>query len=165
MAGSEMKAKFTKLVQSKMKVEVQCLFNATCRKLNACLGTFEDIMIKFGNVPYCIDPLLPSHDRYINIESCWVWGIDVSHVRDKPSVACLSISRKPFEGSLRSMHFLSHLNPCRKEIIAFNNMITLALQGLEQCFAAVKANKHQTGEALPNCIFVFRDGVADGQIE
>jgi len=171
MRGSEMKAKFTKLVQSRegcnKAILIQCIQNGTCRKLNACLGTFEDIMIKFGNVPYTIDPLLPSGDKYIDTESCWVWGVDVSHVRDKPSVACLSISRKPFEGSLRSMHFLSHLNPCRKEIIAFNNMITLALQGLEQCFAAVKANKkHQgQGEALPNCIFVFRDGVADGQIE
>jgi len=165
MRGSEMKAKFTKLVQSQSgcnrNILIQCIQNGTCRKLNACLGTFEDIMIKFGNVPYCIDPLLPSGDRYIDIKSCWVWGIDVSHVRDKPSVACLSISRSPFEGSLRSMHFLSHLNPCRKEIIAFNNMITLAFEGLEQCYNATLSESQH----LPGCIFVFRDGVADGQIE
>ena len=91
MAGSEMKAKFTKIVQQNMKVEVQCLFNATCRKLNACLGTFEDIMIKFGNVPYMIDPGLAASSP-IKPDSCWTWGVDVSHVRDKPSVACLSIS-------------------------------------------------------------------------
>merc|ERR1712233_115432 len=139
---------------------IQCIQNGTCRKLNACLGTFEDIMIKFGNVPYIIDPILPSTNN-INPDLSWVWGIDVSHVRDKPSVACLSISRKPFEGSLRSMHFLSHLNPSRKEIIAFTNMITLAYRGLEQCYNATI----DAGETLPISIFVFRDGVADGQIE
>jgi hypothetical protein len=63
------------------------------------------------------------------------------------------------------MHFLSHLNPCRKEIIAFNNMITLALEGLEQCLSAVNAQPKAHREALPGSIFVFRDGVADGQIE
>ncbi len=117
-------------------------------------------MIKYGNISYIIDPMLPYNT--INTNLCWVWGIDVSHVRDKPSVACLSISRKPFECSLRNMHFLSHLNPCRKEIIAFTNMITLAYKGLEQCYQSTIA---EPGQHLPISIFVFRDGVADGQIE
>jgi len=160
MAGSEMKAKFTKLVQANMKVEVQCIFNATCRKLNACLGTFEDIMIKFGNVPYKIDPGL-SVDSPIKIDSCWTMGVDVSHVRDKPSVACLSISRKPFMGSMRWMHHFYHLNPSRKEMVSFCAMITLAHKGLEECYAATLADNEQ----LPSTIVVFRDGVADGQIE
>eukprot|EP01084_Bolivina_argentea_P003613 6791_1 len=74
--------------------------------------TFEDIMIKYGNIPHMIDPVLPYNN------------IDVSHVIDKPFVACLSISRKSFEDS------------CRKEIIAFTNMIRLAYRGLEQCYNA-----------------------------
>ena len=120
-------------------------------------------MIKFGNIPYIIDPLLPNgNNNNIDIDLTWVWGIDVSHVRDKPSVACLSISRKPFQGSLRDMHFFNHLNPSRKEIIAFSNMITLALRGLEDCYNTITSS---SGEKFPLAIFVFRDGVADGQIE
>lgn len=160
-----MKAKFTKLIQSEQlcnrNILIQCIQNATCKKLNACLGTFEDIMIKFGNIPYIIDPVLPHGTQHINPDLCWVWGLDVSHVRDKPSVACLSISRRPFEGSLRSMSFFVHLNPARKEIVAFDNMITLAYRGLEECYERTQAEHTQ----LPLAIFVFRDGVADGQIE
>lgn len=140
---------------------IQCIQQQTCRKMNACLGTFEDIMIKFGNIPYMIDPVLPNKSENIDVDSCWCWGVDVSHVRDKPSVACLSISRKPFQGSLRRMHFFAHLNPPRKEIIAFTNMITLAFRGLEEAFTHTQREK----QALPTAIFVFRDGVADGQIE
>merc|ERR1719251_351118 len=129
-------------------------------KIECLFRNFRRYNDKICNVPYIIDPILPSTNN-INPDLSWVWGIDVSHVRDKPSVACLSISRKPFEGSLRSMHFLSHLNPSRKEIIAFTNMITLAYRGLEQCYNATI----DAGETLPISIFVFRDGVADGQIE
>merc|ERR1719361_2080578 len=46
-------------------------------------------------------------------------------------------------------------------MISFCAMITLAHKGLEECYLATMA----ANEKLPISIFVFRDGVADGQIE
>jgi len=142
-------------------VMVQCIQAATCNSNNACLGTLEDIMIKFGNVPYRINHNLPNGTTFINPNDCWVIGIDVSHVSNKPSVVMISLTRDPFQGSLRSMHFVCHLNPNRKEIVAFSNMVSLINEALEQGYQATIREKRN----LPSCIWIFRDGVADGQIQ
>ncbi|ETO10134.1 hypothetical protein RFI_27243, partial [Reticulomyxa filosa] len=87
--GSEVKARFTKAVQRPnfpVPVMIQCVQASTCNNYNACLGTFEDIMIKFGNVPYRINPNLPHGTSFIDPNDCWVVGVDVSHVNNKPSV-------------------------------------------------------------------------------
>ncbi|ETO33529.1 Argonaute-2b [Reticulomyxa filosa] len=162
--GSEVKARFTKAVQKPnfpVPVMVQCIQAATCNNNNACLGTFEDIMIKFGNVPYRINPCLPHGATFINPNDCWVVGVDVSHVVNKPSVVMISLSRDPFQGSLRQMHFLCHLNPSRKEIVGFSNMVNVMYQVLEEGYQATLREK----KSLPGCIWIFRDGVADGQIQ
>eukprot|EP00488_Nonionellina_sp_1-RS-2012_P002793 TRINITY_DN5646_c0_g1_i1.p1 TRINITY_DN5646_c0_g1~~TRINITY_DN5646_c0_g1_i1.p1 ORF type:complete len:122 (-),score=13.85 TRINITY_DN5646_c0_g1_i1:112-477(-) len=94
MRGSEMKAKFTKLIQSQnlcnANILIQCIQNTTCRKLAACLGTFEDIMIKYGNIPYSIEPVLPGGCSNINCDLTWVWDSMYRMYKNKPSVACLS---------------------------------------------------------------------------
>ena len=76
----------------------------------------------------------------------------MSHVANKPSVVMLSVSRAPFEGSLRSMHFRTHLNPTRKEIVSFQNMIRIIRSALEEAYHATIRERKK----LPEAIWVFR---------
>jgi hypothetical protein len=44
------------------------------------------MMSKFGNILFHIQPQLSHDTDYINYDSCWTFGLDVSHNRGKPSV-------------------------------------------------------------------------------
>ncbi len=68
--GSEIKARFTKVVQSsrtRRACHLQFILRGSARNKNAMIGTFEDMLAKNGNTLFRIDPKLPSEHKYIHV--------------------------------------------------------------------------------------------------
>merc|ERR1719323_1709839 len=162
--GSEIKVRFTKAAQmggrTQNPVHVQfCLAN-NCSQSTKMFGVFENMAVKHGNVLYRIDPCL-SQNSPINPKKTWCAGIDVSHNGwNNPSTAVLTMMHDPFEGSLRNCHHVWHMNPPRKEVISYTKMWSLVDSALERSWHLIDRNPAR----LPEAIWFFRDGIADGQI-
>jgi hypothetical protein len=159
MEGSEMKARFTRFVQSKIPVPLQFIKSSTCNRGSAALGAFDDIMAKSGNVLFECDPVLPFGSS-IDLKSTWMIGVDVSHNSGKPSVVSACLMRTPMVGSVHGVHCMSHLQECRKEIMSFEHARNLFFQLLKEGIEHAQAE----GAPLPTAIIVYRDAVADSQL-
>merc|ERR1719233_207456 len=66
----------------------------------------------------------------------------------------------PFEGSLNSCHHVWHMNPPRKEVISYVKMWSLVEEALKTSWDMIGNDRSR----LPETIWFFRDGIADGQI-
>lgn len=165
MFGSQMKIHLTRACQfsavSQAGVLFQGVTTGVCYNRSACFGVFENMNVKIGNVLYEANPNLPNGDKLIDWNNTWVAGIDVAHNgRKKPSVACLSISRRPFEGSLKSWTHSCHLSNPLTEVIGFEQMVQLVYSSLMEALEKQKKDKG----SLPKVLWFFRDGVSEGQL-
>jgi len=137
---------------------MQCLLGKNAVNSNVIKGSLDDAMAKIGNVLFRIEPNLPNGNRYIDMSKTWCVGMELSHRIGKPSVATLALSTAPLEGSLRSWHFTTHLNPAKKDVITLEANTTLMMKALEIAVSNVGA------KALPTNIIVFRGGMPDNRL-
>jgi len=172
--GSEVKARFTKAVQSQRMIGskkkgalVQCIRSENARNKNAVLGAFEDSMAKIGNIMYRVVPHLSADSVYAKALAAgkiWTIGLDVSHTTaktgGKPSAAMLVLQTLPFDGTHRGMSCIAHLNKAREEIIPFAAMVTMTYQALRRHIGELKDAKRR-----PEIIMVFRDGLPDNGLK
>jgi len=147
--------------QNKHNILLQCVDERTCFDLNSCIGVFENMHVKFGNVLYKVNPNLAYGTKFINWKKCWTFGLECSkNGSNKPYVFCLSGTTAPFDGSLGSWCHFVHYNMPRRDIIPYKNMTALFTKSLERCYKIIGQNPAY----LPNVIWFFRGGVAEGQL-
>jgi len=169
--GSEIKVRFTKATQMSRQstsIHVQFLKEHNCHQNTKVWGAFEDMMSKWGNTLFRINPGLNEEGaKFINVDRTWVAGLDISHNgTKKPSVATLSLSTDPLSGSLANVRHKIHLNPPRKECLAYDNMVNLFEAMLISVWRDLnKRWKNEAVRHLPAAIWVFRDGISDGQLK
>lgn len=140
---------------------IQCVYESNVGNKNAAFGCFEDMMSKIGNILFRVQPCLPHARNIINTEKCWFFGLDVSHNANKPSVCMLVLQTKPLEGTMRGVRCSAHLNKNRVEIVPFAAMTTMVFRLLMNAWKGIINGRK---ELLPKNIFVFRDGVSDGEL-
>lgn len=168
--GSEIKAKFTKIVQSQRTASkgtlIQCIMESNAGNKSAVLGAFEDSLAKVGNILYEIMPqgIEKSSPYYGKLNKIWTIGLDVSHTTQrqggKPSVAMMCLQTHPFKGTHRGMTNIAHLNKARTEIIPFAATVTMIYEAL------MKQIKYlQNDKTRPEIIMVFRDGLPDNALK
>ena len=164
--GSEIKARFTKAVQTQKLAGnkgclVQCILTRNAFNKNAALGAFEDALAKCGNVLYELVPIIPKGSPYENkLNKIWTIGLDVSHNKEKPSTAMAVLQTLPFQGTHRGMRCVAHLNKPRTEVIPFAAMVTMTYE----CLMKEQAKIIET-KTRPQILMVFRDGVPDNQLK
>lgn len=163
LQGSEVKVRFTRACQSTKNREFRHQF-AKIENISAhtkMFGVFENMAVKMGNILYTVDPCL-SPASPIQPAETWVCGMDLSHAKGggKPSIAVLTMCMKPFEGSLRNVHHTWQMNPPKKDILSYELAWNMMSNSLETAWQRIGKNP----ALLPKSIWVFRDGVADGQL-
>jgi len=170
--GSEVKVRFTKATQMSRQstsIHVQFLKEQNCHQNTKVWGAFEDMMSKWGNTLFRINPGFDDEGtKFVNVKQTWVAGLDISHNgTKKPSVATLSLSTDPLSGSLANVRHKVHLNPPRKECLAYANMVNLFEDMLISVWKDLtkKYGPAKAPENLPHAIWVFRDGISDGQLK
>ncbi|ETO26660.1 hypothetical protein RFI_10474 [Reticulomyxa filosa] len=160
--GSQYKAQFTRVLQSKEADEraclIQCLLGRNATNPNVIKGSLDDVMAKIGNVLFQIEPNLPNGDKFIDLKKTWCVGIELSHRAGKPTAVVLALTTAPLEGSLRSWHFATHLNPAKKDVISLEAACNLMTKALEMAVAEVGAKN------LPANIIVLRGGMPDNRL-
>jgi len=163
LEGSEVKVRFTRACQLTRGRQFLHQF-AKVDNVSAftkMIGVFENMACKIGNVLYTINPQL-SHQSPIDPDTTWVAGLDLSHAKGggKPSIAVLTMCMKPFEGSLKHVYSQWAMNPPRKDILSYDMAWNMMANSLEEGWEKIKRDPTK----LPRTIWIFRDGVADGQL-
>ncbi|ETO09720.1 hypothetical protein RFI_27655 [Reticulomyxa filosa] len=160
--GSQYKSQFTRILQSDKASNkaclIQCLLGRNASDPNVIKGSFDAIMAKIGNVLFQIDPNLPNGSKVINMNKTWCVGMELSHRAEKPSAIILALSTAPLEGSLRSWHFTTHLNPSRKDVITLEAASTLMFDALKMAVENVGSRN------LPENIIFLRGGMPDNRL-
>jgi len=161
IGGSEIKVKFTRAVDGNgTACHIQFAKIDNIGAATKMFGVWENMAIKAGNILYHVDPKLPPGSPIVPDE-IWCCGLDVSHNGpSKPSVAVLSLCMSPMQGSLRDVLHNYKLNPPRQELLSYHSMWALMLMSLHRSFEKIGKDHRR----LPKVIWVFRDGVADGQL-
>merc|ERR1719193_584529 len=166
--GSEIKVRFTRAVDfgniepssNLQPTSVQFAKVENISTATKMFGVWENMAVKAGNVLYRCDPMLPKGSP-INMEKTWVFGLDIAHNGlSKPSVAVLSTSMDPMEGSLRNVFEDWKMLPPRLDILSFYTMWELMDAALERGFERIGKDPNR----LPEALWVFRDGVSEGQL-
>jgi hypothetical protein len=171
--GSKMKVHLTRACQlcCKTSEDNAVLFQGmqakNCAQWARVYACIENILAKAGSVLYEIDPNLRT-DR-IPVDSMWAFGLDVVHSKgEKPSVACLSVNHEPLVGSLRYVHHHVHLQPPKTEVVPFDGMVNMVLNGLDRAWTLemdkAEGDEKLAASRLPRMLWVFRDGVSEGEL-
>jgi len=175
--GSEIKTRLTKQAQMSRRMTTTMLqfVRVSCATNDVkVMGALENLLTKSGYCLYRIDPDVPppilQQLKLVRPGRAWHIGLDVSHNgTSKPSVCTLAISRDVFSGSLASVHHSVWLNPPRKEVIGYQQMIGFFHESLAHIWKVhIKKKTEKTLpihiNALPEVLYLFRDGLSEGQL-
>jgi len=167
--GSEIKTRLTKQAQmsrTMTNTQLQFIRQSCAGNSVKVMGALENMLTKAGYQLYRIDPEIPrDHQAALMLDRpgrSWVMGLDVSHNgTSKPSICCLAIARDAFSGGLGTVDHGIWANPPRKEVIGYKQMIGFFYENLNHIW---NNRIKQDPKKLPECLWIFRDGLAEGQL-